>query len=118
MKKTMKFLMPVVTMVLFLSFTNKAVAAKKETVTIQTSAVCESCKNRIEKALKGTDGVLEASLNLNNKKVKVKYDPDKISVAQIKTKISTTGYDADDVKKDGAAYKSLPMCCQKGECTH
>ncbi|MBL0308292.1 MAG: heavy-metal-associated domain-containing protein [Bacteroidetes bacterium] len=90
-----------------------AVKPKSETVTIHTSAICESCKKRIEKSLKATEGVLEASLNLNNKKIKVKYDPAKTSPDKIRQTIANTGYDADDVKKNEAAFDKLPNCCQK-----
>ena len=91
-----------------------------EVVTIQTSAVCESCKARIEKALKSADGVISASLNLDNKKIKVKYNPDKTSPDQIRTVIAGTGYDADGIKASPEAFNNLPKCCQKagGACEH
>ena len=85
---------------------------KAEVVTIQTSAVCESCKNRIEKALGSTDGIISAKLNLDNKKIKVKYDPSRISADQIRSAISNTGYNADGVKANETAFKALPPCCQ------
>ena len=81
-------------------------------LTIQTSAICESCKNRIEKALKATDGIVSANLNLDNKKIKVKYDPTKLSPDQIRAAIAGTGYDADGVKANADAFKALPPCCQ------
>ena len=87
--------------------------AKNETVVIQTSAVCDECKARIETALKSLKGVESASLNLKNKKIKVKYDANAVNPVQIRTAISKTGYDADDVKADQAAFKGLPSCCQK-----
>ena len=93
---------------------NVSAKAKAEVVTIKTSAVCESCKARIEKVLKNTDGVLEAKLNLDDKKVKVKYDPEKTTPDQIRTVIANTGYDADNVKKTDDGFKKLPHCCQKG----
>ena len=90
-----------------------AVKQKSETVTIKTSAICNSCKNRLEKALKATDGVEEAALNLNNKKMKIKFDPAKTNANQLRQVIANTGYDADDVKKNETAYNNLPHCCQK-----
>jgi mercuric ion binding protein len=100
--------------VLFSSFVKAPVKLKPEVITVQTSAVCEECKARIEKALKSTDGVLMANLDLKDKKIKVKYDPEKTSPTQIRTIISNTGYDADDMKKSPTAFNSLPHCCQKG----
>ena len=102
------------------SFVTTPAKKKTDVVNILTSAVCESCKARIEKALKSTDGVVEANLNLDNKKIKVKFNPDKISAEQIRTVISNTGYDADNVKHAENAFNNLPHCCQKagGACEH
>jgi mercuric ion binding protein len=93
---------------------------KSATILIKTSAICESCKARVEKALKATVGVMEANLNLNNKKVKVKYDPAKLSENQVRLAITNAGYDADDMQADKSAYAKLPHCCQKtgGKCEH
>ena len=49
----------------------------------------------------------------NNKKVKVKYDPNQITPEQIRQVISKTGYDADNVKKDEEGFNKLPACCQR-----
>jgi mercuric ion binding protein len=101
-------------LILFLcSFVSAPYKLKPEVMTIQTSAVCENCKARIERALKSTDGIISASLNLNDKKIKVKYDPEKTSPTQIRTLIANTGYDADDVKRNTEAFNKLPHCCQK-----
>lgn len=109
-----------VALILFVSLGLKAaVKPKAETVTIQTSAICESCKKRIEKALLATPGVEEANLNTNTKKVKVKYDPIKTTPENIRTAIANTGYDADGIKKNAEAYNKLPHCCQGGgQCGH
>lgn len=86
---------------------------KNETVTIQTSAVCESCKARLEKKIKAIDGVEEAYLNLNNKKMKIKYNPAKTNAQALREVIVNTGYDADALKKNPEAFNKLPQCCQK-----
>lgn len=99
-------------LITLVSFTTLSAKAKSEVVNIQTSAVCESCKARIERALKSTDGVLSANLNLSDKKIKVKYNSDKITAEQIRTVIANTGYDADNVKKTPEAFNALPHCCQ------
>ena len=122
MKAQFKYLISAVILVGILSsWVSAPVKPKKaEAVTIQASAVCESCKNRIEKALKSADGIITASLNLDDKKIKVKYDPDKTTPDQIRTLIANTGYDADGVKKNPDAFTALPKCCQKegGACEH
>ena len=121
MKKQIGYFVSALMLLTFVSsFAKAPVKLKSQVVTIQTSAVCESCKKRIEKVLKATDGVLEANLNLDNKKIKVKFNPDKTSAEQIRTVISNTGYDADDVKKNEEGFNKLPHCCQKtgASCGH
>jgi copper chaperone CopZ len=86
---------------------------KAKTVVIKSSVICGSCKARVERGLTAIEGVEGVTVDLNSKNVKVKYNPDKISEQQIRLAIANMGYDADDMKKDEAAYAKLPMCCQK-----
>lgn len=100
---------------LFTYFTSSNLIAadnNQTEVKIKTSAVCESCKARIEKVVNKMDGVVSSDLNLESKILTVKYDKTKISVDEIRNKIKDTGYDADQVKKDERAYKKLPACCK------
>jgi copper chaperone CopZ len=89
-------------------------AAENNTVEvkIKTSAVCESCKARIEKVVNKMEGVVNSDLNLEDKVLTVNYDKTKINVDEIRNKIRDTGYNADEVKKDERAYKKLPGCCK------
>jgi len=120
MKTQLKSFVCAIALITFMSVGMEAIAKNKgATVSIKTSAVCESCKKRIEKAVLAVEGVEKASLNLGNKEIKVKYDPAKTSPEKIRSAVSGTGYDADDVKKNEQAYTKLPHCCQKtGECKH
>jgi mercuric ion binding protein len=121
MKTRIKYFAGALLLIMLLaSSASVSAKAKAEVVTIQTSAVCESCKARIERALKSSDGIIEANLNLDNKKIKVKYNPEKTSPDQIRTIIANTGYDADNVKKTAEGFSKLPHCCQKGgaACEH
>lgn len=92
--------------------------SKIETIVLQTSAECGDCKDRIEEKLNYTKGVKFAELDLETKKVTIKYSPKKISSQQIKEIISSIGYDADDVKADPEKVKKLPACCQPGGMKH
>lgn len=83
-----------------------------KTAEIKTSAVCEMCKERIEKKVLKLNGVIEANLDIDTKILNVKYDESKTSLEEIRTEISKTGYDADDVKRNPKAYKKLPKCCR------
>lgn len=87
---------------------------KTETVVIQTSAECGDCRDRIENGLNYTKGIVFAELDLETKKVTVKYNTKKISLQQVKEKINSIGYDADEMKADPAAVQKLPACCQPG----
>ncbi len=85
---------------------------KVEEVTIQTSAKCGDCKDRIEGALNYVKGVKFAELDNDTKQVTVRYVTKKVSLAEIKAEIAAVGYDADDVKAEEAAIEKLPMCCK------
>ena len=92
---------------------NKGESVKQE-VTIQTNAQCGDCKARIEKDLNFTSGIIYAELDLETKKVTVKYNSKKISPEEIRKRISELGYKADDVKANSVAQSELPKCCQPG----
>lgn len=87
---------------------------KTETAVIQTSAECGDCKDRIENGLNYTKGIVFAELDLETKKVTVKFNTKKITLQQVKEKIHSIGYDADEMKADPAAVQKLPACCQPG----
>ena len=85
---------------------------KVETRVIQTSAQCNKCKERIEGKLNYTKGIKFAELNMESKKVTVRYYIKKISLQKIKETIATIGYDADEVKAKQQDVLKLPKCCQ------
>lgn len=85
---------------------------KVEEVAIQTSAKCGDCEVRIEDALNYMKGVKFAELNNETKVVTVRYKTKKVSLNEIKEKIASVGYDADDVKAQEAAIEKLPACCK------
>jgi copper chaperone CopZ len=85
---------------------------KTETIVIQTSAICEDCKERIEGGLNYTKGIVFSELNDKTKKVTVKYKTEIITPQQIKEKIAEIGYDADEIKASQAGFDKLPTCCK------
>lgn len=87
-------------------------------VKIKTSAICEMCKERLERNLGLSKGVKYANLNLDDKVMTVKYNPKKTDVASIKETIVNTGYDAGEVVADQKAHDKLPKCCQKTAAAH
>ncbi len=90
----------------------------RKTAFIQTNAICGDCKERIEGVLNYERGIIYAELNLENKKVEVKYNSKKISIEEIRNIISKIGYQADDVAPDKEAQDKLPDCCKPGGKEH
>jgi periplasmic mercuric ion binding protein len=111
--KTLKFLLITIFTALIISNCSFAQISKTVTVKIQTSAQCEMCKERIEKALVYENGVKNADLDLETKIVTVIYNPKKTTVENLKQAISYVGYDADDIEANIEAYDALPPCCKK-----
>jgi mercuric ion binding protein len=85
-----------------------------ETITIKTSAVCDMCKETIEKAMAYEKGVKTSDLNVETAMLTVTFDPKKTSAEKIKASLNKTGYDADDLPADPKAYDNLNPCCKKG----
>ncbi len=111
-KTTKKILLLAIFFLPIFSFSQEK--KKKEIIIIQTSAQCEQCKDRIEKALAYTKGVKKSNLDLETKKISVIYNPEKTSPEKIREVISKVGYDADSIPADAKAYEELPGCCKKG----
>jgi periplasmic mercuric ion binding protein len=104
-------------LVLVSTYTHAQGKGKKvgnQTIQIKTSAQCEMCEERIEKALALHKGVKKADLDVESKVVTVVFNGTKTDAGKIKQVIATTGYDADEVEADKKVYKTLPACCKKG----
>jgi periplasmic mercuric ion binding protein len=84
-----------------------------QTIVIKTSAVCEMCKDRIEKAMAYEKGVKSSSLVVDTKLLTVTFDTRKTSIDKIKKSVSQAGYDADEILADPKAYENLDACCKK-----
>tara|TARA_B110000037_G_scaffold125349_1_gene142841 strand:- start:400 stop:783 length:384 start_codon:yes stop_codon:yes gene_type:complete len=95
----------------------KEKAKKVKTVRFLTSAICGQCKERIEKALNYTKGVVFAKLDEESKEVTVKYKTKFLNEDEVKAVVTGLGYDAADTKRDEEAFNKLPKCCQSpGHC--
>jgi mercuric ion binding protein len=95
---------------LFIAITAKA---QTDTVRIQTSAQCETCKKTLEGDLSFEKGVKKSLLDLDTKILTVIYNPEKTNVDKIRIAVTKSGYDADSIPADPKAYKHLPDCCKK-----
>jgi len=91
-----------------------AAKAQTEKVEIKTSAICDMCKDAIERDLAFEKGVKSSDLDLETKVITVEYNAKKTNPEKIRTRITKVGYNADEKKRDPKAYSKLPACCQDG----
>jgi len=97
---------------LTLLFNGAQAQSATATLHIETSAICEMCKNRLETELGYLRGIKSVNLNLDTKVLTLVYKPKKQSPEFIRQKISGLGYRADTVAADPKAFEALPACCQ------
>jgi len=94
------------------AFAQKPAKAKKiQTSTLDVAGVCGDCKRRIEKAAL-VKGVKIATWDKRAQKLKVIYQPAKVSEKQIAQAVADAGYDAAGIVATDEVYSSLPGCCQ------
>jgi periplasmic mercuric ion binding protein len=98
---------------LSLAFTVNAQSNVK-TVGIKTSAICEMCKNRLEKDLTFEKGVKSVNLDLETKVLNIAYIDGKTNPELLKKRVTLVGYHADNLKRDPKAYEKLDPCCKDG----
>lgn len=91
---------------------------KTAIIKIQTSAICGSCKARIEKNMAFEKGVIDVVLDLETKIATITYKTSKTSPDALRLAMSKIGYDADNIPADPVAYEKLPACCKKGAEPH
>ena len=56
---------------------------------------CTGCSQRVEKALKNTDGITDASVNLETRKANISYNKNKISIDEICDTITDVGFEVE-----------------------
>lgn len=83
---------------------------------IHTSTVCDMCEKTIEENLIYEKGVKKVDVDLAKSEIHVEYDPKKNSPEALRVAVSKLGYMADEIPGDEAAFKKLPLCCQKEGC--
>lgn len=73
---------------------------------------CGMCKNTIEKAANGVEGVASATWDVDKKKIDVSFDDSKTDAMAIHHAIAASGYDTSKVLGNEEAYENLPGCCK------
>lgn len=101
-------------LLLFLLSTTVALAKDIKTVVLTPTPQmhCESCEKKIKKALRYEKGVKDIETNLEKQTVKVKYDADKTSVANLQTALKKAGY---DTAVAGDKKSCCGQCAKQGE---
>jgi outer membrane receptor for ferrienterochelin and colicins len=95
----------------------KAQSGKKvidSTISFKVSGVCEQCKDRIEKAVKGK-GVQSADWNVDTKMLTLTYEPSRVTLEKLHNRIVSAGHDTYLKKANNAVYNELPDCCHYRE---
>jgi len=77
----------------------------KKTIIRIGGMTCASCAQTIENALKKTEGIVEANVNLASEKAVIVYDIQEISYEGIKTVIAGTGYEVLGREEGAAKYE-------------
>ena len=112
MQKSLKIILTSAVMLIFV-LPASAQLFRTEEVEIKTSAQCPMCKEAIEEHLTFERGVRHALLDMETKKVTVRYSPGRTNPDRLRKAITTLGYDADEMEGDSEAYANLPACCKK-----
>jgi mercuric ion binding protein len=86
---------------------------KIDTVSIQTSAKCNDCKERLEHDMAFEKGVKAVELDSETKVLTIVYKNNKTTVEKLRIAVTEIGYDADEMPADQKAHDRLPACCQK-----
>lgn len=72
-----------------------------KTVTLKiTGMTCGGCAKHVHSALSKKDGIIENEVKYPGDIATIKYNPNKITVAEIIKTIETTGYKAQEMKED------------------
>jgi Cu+-exporting ATPase len=82
-----------------------AILETKKTIIRIGGMTCASCAQTIENALKKTEGIIEANVNLATEKAVVIYDPQEIYYEGIKDIIEGTGYQVLGIEEGAAKYE-------------
>jgi copper chaperone CopZ len=96
-----------------LRYTLDTKVGKLTSISINTSAQCGMCEDKIEGELMKVPGIASANLNLDTKQLQIQYKAGKINPQQIRMAVTQLGYDADDLPANPTVYENLPACCKK-----
>lgn len=79
---------------------------------LKVSGNCGMCKENIETAASGVDGVKSAVWDMDTKELHLQLDVQKTGLEQVSRAIADVGYETELHPADMDAYNALPACCQ------
>lgn len=95
-KLVVPFVLLAIAFTVFLLLPNHT-EAKSSKASFGASITCDGCKNKIEKKMKDVDGVNSTNVDVETKTVSFDYNPEVITLAELKTKVSKLGYEISEV---------------------
>ena len=90
--------------------------AKYESFDLKVGMTCNACKVNVEKCLAYEKGVKNFDIDLETKKVSIKYNPKKTDKETIKKSVAKLGYTVSDFKTSGCKSKSPDCLREKTKC--
>ena len=73
---------------------------------------CKMCKNRIETATLKLNGVKFVNWDSKSSNFSIIYNSKKVTIDEIRTRISEVGHDNGEYKASLETYDELPNCCR------
>lgn len=96
-----KHILPLMVLAFVMSFGAAVASADTTTVTIRVEGMhCGNCSASVTKKLKATAGVEDVKVSFEKKEAWIKFDDQKITVAQLREVINSTGFKAVEEKSD------------------
>jgi Cu(I)/Ag(I) efflux system membrane fusion protein len=115
MKKVLFLFAAIIMMTANSACSNQKQTAQKVEETQATLAVqgnCEMCKERIETAAKGIEGVASAAWDAEAHQLQIQFDAAKTSVEAVSKAVAGVGYDTEKDQAPDEVYNALPPCCK------
>lgn len=102
----------------FLALSADSFAKSIKEAKFTTNMTCESCKSKIEKALKVEKGVVSSTADVASKTVTVSYDADITNESAIRGSIAKLGYKVEAAKEVKATKvgKDANSTCDPKKC--
>ena len=85
---------------------------KNEKASFEVLGMCGMCKNRIETATLKLSGVKFVNWDSKSSNFSIIYNSKKVTIDEIRTRISEVGHDNGEYKASLETYDELPNCCR------